>query len=152
MYVYIYVCVCLCVYYIYICIYICLYVYVYEWVYVCTCMMLNNGLRPLCGLTISSLARRLAFTRYSFAPKLYCGSPSLLYLPPNLQSLPYYNTSARPLRNIRPLTDLLLDAVNHTILVIAISCKGQLAGTRASRELHTWRIDIDRYRHRYIDI
>jgi len=31
------------------------------------------------------------------------------------------------LRNIRPLTDPLLDPIDHTILVMAISCKGQEA-------------------------
>jgi len=47
----------------------------------------------------------LAFTRYSFTSKLYCGSLSSCYCSPDLQSLPYCNTIARPLRNIRPPTD-----------------------------------------------
>jgi len=50
-------------------------------------------------------ARILAFTRYCFTSKLYCGSQSSFHRPPNLQSLPYCNTVARPLRNMRPPTD-----------------------------------------------
>jgi len=45
---------------------------------------------------------------------------------PPLQSLPYCNTNARPLRNIRPPTDPPFYAIHHTILVMTISCKGQL--------------------------
>jgi len=42
---------------------------------------------------------------HTFTPKLYCESPSSFYSPlPHLQSLPYCNTVARPLRNIRPPT------------------------------------------------
>ena len=44
----------------------------------------------------------LAFTRYCFTIKHYCGSPSSLYCPTQLQSIPYCNTIARPLRNIHP--------------------------------------------------
>ena len=51
------------------------------------------------------LPPHLAFTRYCFASKLYCESQSSLYCPPHLQSLPYCDTIARPLRNIRPSTD-----------------------------------------------
>jgi len=51
----------------------------------------------------------------------------ILSLPPShLQSLPYCNTIARPLRNIRPTpATLLLYAIHHTLLVMAISCEGQ---------------------------
>jgi len=48
--------------------------------------------------------------------------------PLHLQSLPYCNTIARPLRNIRlPPNDPFLYAIHHTILVIAIPCKGLLS-------------------------
>jgi len=45
---------------------------------------------------------RLAFTRYCFTLKPYCGSQSSFYCPPPLQTLPYCNTIAPPLPNIRP--------------------------------------------------
>ena len=51
----------------------------------------------------------------------------ILLLPsPYSQRLPYCNTIARPLRNIRSVTDPPY-VRHHTILVIAISCEGQLA-------------------------
>ena len=46
----------------------------------------------------------LAFARYCFTSKLYCGSQSSSYCPPHLQSLPCCNTIAQLLRNIRPPT------------------------------------------------
>jgi len=47
--------------------------------------------------------RHLAFTRYFFRSKaLLWGSITLLLPPPHLQSLPYCNTIARLLHNIRP--------------------------------------------------
>ena len=68
----------------------------------------------------------------------------ILLLPsPNLQRLPYCNTIARPLRNIRPIAilsrahcaiyapppTLPLYAIHHTLLVMAISlCKGSQQG------------------------
>jgi len=67
----------------------------------------------------------LAFTRYCFTLKLYCGSPSSFYCPPHLQSLPFCITIARPLRKIRPPTDPSFVYQRHTILVMAIPCKGQ---------------------------
>ena len=57
-------------------------------------------------LFFDPLNARFAFTRYCFTSKLYCGSQSFFYSPsPHLQSLPYCNTIARPLRNICPPTD-----------------------------------------------
>jgi len=45
----------------------------------------------------------LAFTRYCFTSKLYCRSQSSFCCPPpHLQSRPYCDIIARPLRNIRP--------------------------------------------------
>jgi len=67
----------------------------------------------------------LAFTRCCFTSKLYCGSQSSFHRPPHLQSLPYCNTIARPLHNMRPPTDPPFYAIHHTILVMAVSCKGQ---------------------------
>ena len=54
----------------------------------------------------SAFALSLAFTRYCFTLKLYCGSQSSFHCPPLLQSLPYCNTIARPMRNIRSPIDL----------------------------------------------
>ena len=48
---------------------------------------------------------RFAFTRYCFTSKLYRARQASLCPPSHLQSLPDCNTSARPLRNIHPLTD-----------------------------------------------
>jgi len=53
------------------------------------------------GLAVTTSS--LALKRYCFTSTLYCGSPSSFYSPPpHLQSLPYCNTIARPLRSIRP--------------------------------------------------
>jgi len=70
----------------------------------------------------------LAFTRYCFTSKLYCGSQSSFYCPPQLRSLPYCNTIARLLRNKRPPPPTPpVYSIHHTILVMAIYCKGQIA-------------------------
>jgi len=62
-----------------------------------------------CGLSVSrpqwptrptSPTGDLAFTRYCFTAKLFCGSPFIA--PPHQQSLLYCKTVARPSRNIRP--------------------------------------------------
>jgi len=50
-------------------------------------------------------------------------------LPPHLQRLHHCNTIARLLRNIRPSPPTpRLYAIHHTILVMAILCKGQICG------------------------
>jgi len=54
--------------------------------------------------SICTKDHNLAFTRYCFPSKLYCGSPPSVYPPPRLHSIPYCSTIARPLGNIRPLT------------------------------------------------
>jgi len=65
--------------------------------------------------------RSLAFTRYSFTSSLLCMNQSSFYCPSH-----YCNTIARLLYNIRPPPPTtLLCATNHTILVMAILCKGQ---------------------------
>ena len=80
------------------------------------CSRSSRG-RPTCAL---------AFTGYCFTLKLYCGSQSSFHCPPPLlQSLSYCNTIARPMRNMQPPTAPLLYAIHHTILAIAISCKGR---------------------------
>jgi len=68
----------------------------------------------------------LASTRYCFTSELYCESQLSFYCPLHLQSLPYCNTIARVLCNIRPPPpNPPVYAMHHTILVMAISCKGQ---------------------------
>jgi len=69
---------------------------------------------------------RLAFTRYYFTSKLYCGSQSSFYcLPPSCKAYPI----AILLHDYRaiyaPPPTPLLYAIYHTILMMAISCKGQ---------------------------
>jgi len=69
---------------------------------------------------------RLAFTRCCFTSKIIVGVNYPSTAPSHLQSLPYCNTIARPLRNIRPATDPPLSChTPYNILVMAISCKGQ---------------------------
>jgi len=69
----------------------------------------------------------------------------LLLALPHLQSLPYCNTIGRPFRNIRPPPTPLSYAIHHTILAMAISCKGQVkrredtAGVRELRREGTGR-------------
>jgi len=68
----------------------------------------------------------LAFIRYCFTSKLNCGSQSSLYCPPTCKAYPilqYYCTTIA--QHTPPPTDAPLYAIHHTILVIAISCKGQ---------------------------
>jgi len=70
------------------------------------------------------LGSNLAFERYCFNFKLLWVAIILLLLPPHLQSLPYCNTIAGPLRNIPP-PPLPLYVIYHRLLVMAMSCKGQ---------------------------
>jgi len=52
---------------------------------------------------VSDETRPLAFTRYCFTSKLYCGvNHPFLLSSPYLESLPYCNTIAWPLRNLHP--------------------------------------------------
>jgi len=73
-----------------------------------------------------TLGPDLDFTRYCFTSKLYCGSQSSIYPPPHTHKaypivilLHNYCATYAP-----PLTPSVY-AIHHTILVIAISCKGQ---------------------------
>jgi len=73
------------------------------------------------------VVRRLALTRHRFTSKLYCGSQSSFYCPPpTSKGYPiaillhgHFATRAPP-----PPTPLY--AIHHTLLVMAISYKGQL--------------------------
>jgi len=57
---------------------------------------------------------------------------------PHLQSLPYCNAIARPLRNGRPPhRPPPFYVTHHTILVIAISCKGQYSSSTSTQRT-TW--------------
>jgi len=68
----------------------------------------------------------LAFTRYCFTLKLYCESLSFFCCPPQ-------TANAYPIAILlhthcaiyTPPPTLPLNAIHHTILVMAISCKGQ---------------------------
>jgi len=69
----------------------------------------------------------LTFTRYRFTLRLLCGSQSFLYrpLPRALPALlQYYCTSIA--QDTTPPPTLSLYAIHYTILVMAISCKGQV--------------------------
>jgi len=75
----------------------------------------------------SSPSQGLASTRYFFTPKLYCGSPSSFYCPPwpaNPTLLQYYCTTIAQYTP-PPAPTPPSYAIQHTILVLAISCKGQ---------------------------
>ena len=84
-------------------IYICMYIYIYNPTPIVPGLYASRAVEPI-GLTPCLVRCALAFTRYCFTSKLYCGSRSSSY-PPYLQSLRCCNTIARPLRNIRPPTD-----------------------------------------------
>ena len=79
---------------------------------------------------------RLAFTRYSFTSQLSCTSHSSLYClaPPCIA-----HTIAIQLHDFCALYDpppaFVSDAIHHTILVTAISCKGQDASVQERRLL-----------------
>jgi len=66
--------------------------------------------------------------------------------PSHLQSLPSFNTVARSLRNIRPPTDPPFYAIHHTILVMAISCKGQVTA-----EIERWKVVLGESLDKYTD-
>ena len=74
----------------------------------------------------NSVGDDLAFTRYFFASRLYCESLSSFYPPLFLQRLSYCNTIARLLHYRRSPTDPPpVNVIHHTLLVMAILCKGQ---------------------------
>jgi len=83
-----------------------------------------------CSTSCGMQHRPLAFTRYSFTPKLSCTRQLSCYCPAHLHCPHDCNTIAKRLRRTRPpaLTRLLY-AIHHTILVMAISCKGQIPHT-----------------------
>jgi len=69
----------------------------------------------------------LAFTRYCFTSKVYCGRQSSFYPPrsppPKPTLLQYYCTPNAQYTTPSPTPCLY--GIHHTILVMAISCKGQ---------------------------
>jgi len=71
--------------------------------------------------------RRLSLHKILFYFKALLWESIILLLPPHLQSLPYCNTIARLLCNIwpPPAPPPHVYAIPHTMLVLAISCKGQ---------------------------
>ena len=81
-----------------------------------------------CARRNSSVSCMLALTRYCYTSKLYCESLSSLHCPAHLQSLPHCKSIGRSLHDIRPprpLTDPPRYAIRHSLLVIAILCKGR---------------------------
>jgi len=68
----------------------------------------------------------LAFTRHSFTPKLYCTSPPSWYGLAHMHCSHDGNTLARLFCAIYDSSPAFLSyAILHTIVVMAISCKGQ---------------------------
>jgi len=88
-------------------------------------------------INISALGWALAFTRYCFTLRLTCTNQSSFYSPPHPHCPHYCTTSTRLLRNTRPPFDPLVYAIHHTMLVMAISCKGQ-AGLCSARRSSRW--------------
>ena len=99
---------------------------------------------PMCALHFSlarvnlsietrpSLLRHLAFTRYCSTSKLYCGSQSPWHCPPpTCKAYPIAILLHDHCAMYVPPPTLLSYAMDHTILVMAISCKGQFATRRA---------------------
>ena len=69
----------------------------------------HSGLRRVAGGGLGERARQVGLHKILFHFKaLLLESIILLLPPPHLQSLPYCNTIARPLRNIRAPADLPL--------------------------------------------
>jgi len=82
--------------------------------------------RPPCAAPPPS--RIVACTRYSSTSKLYCGSQASFYCPlPTCKAYPIAILLHDHWAIYALLPTPLMYAVNHTILVMAISCKGQLA-------------------------
>jgi len=71
--------------------------------------------------------RGLAFTRYCFPSKLHVGVHHPCIPPLHLQSPPLLQYYCTTIGQHALLPPTLLYAVNHTILVMAISCQGQRA-------------------------
>ena len=76
----------------------------------------------------------LAFTRYCFTSKLDCGSQSSSYCPSlTCKAYPIAILLHAHCAIYAPQPTPLLYAIHHTILVMAISCKGQIASTDRRR-------------------
>ena len=83
--------------YIYICLYLSIYLYIYIYIYI---YIYQTAYAPC----LPHRSPALAFTRYSFTPKLCCTSQSSLCCPLYLHCSHYWHTIARIMRNIRPRT------------------------------------------------
>jgi len=83
----------------------------------------RSSLTPV--LHVNTPPLYLAFTRYSFAPKLSCTRQSSFDCPLHLHCSCYCNDIARPRRNFFPHPTPLVYAIHHTILAMAILCKVQ---------------------------
>jgi len=108
-----------------VCVCVCIYIYTY------TQRVEQRRRRSLAYSFVTPrrpVARNLAFTRYSFTSRLLCtNQPS--FPSHRLPALPtlvqYYCTIIGQYTSPLPTSGLY--AIHHTILVITISCKGQLA-------------------------
>jgi len=69
----------------------------------------------------------LALTGYCFTSRTYCGSQSALYgLPPTCNAYPIAILLQAYCAIYAPPPTLLVYAIHHTILVMEMSCKGQV--------------------------
>jgi len=100
--------------------YIYVYIYIYIYVYIWACV-------EDLGFTLGA-KMGTCFGLYTilFCFKALLWESIILYCPSHLQCLPYCITIARSLRNIRPSPPTpSFYAMHNTILVMAISYKGQ---------------------------
>jgi len=82
-------------------------------------------------VNIYSTRRGLASTRYSFTPSLSCTSQSSVYCPTSsalLTLLQCYCTTRA--QHTTPHPTPLVYTIHHTLLTMAISCKGQIVRLR----------------------
>jgi len=101
------------------CVYVYIHTYIYTYIYI--------------GLTRDWLTRPwptgeplLALTIDCFISKLYCGSPSSLYShPPTCKAYPIAILLHAHCAIYAPPPTPLVYAIHNTLLVMAISCKGQ---------------------------
>ena len=71
-------------------------------------------------------SQKWAFTRYCFTSRRLCTRLNHLFIAhPHLHCPHYCNTIARLLRNRRHPPTPLWNAIQHTILMMTISCEGQ---------------------------
>jgi len=97
-----------------------------------------DGIRPRSDYRLGACPV-LAFTRYSFASRLLCTNQSHRFIAPppaSAHTIGYHCTIITQYKIPFPTSRLY--AIRHTILVITISCKGQVlsgpAQTRRARD------------------